>query len=115
MEDAVLTMLFLAGAGACALPAYTGRRGWVTDPAKGYTVPPTVRESPELTRLANTLVARWCTVASVLLLLPAAALAPSAFSDFQIPLPTWKLACLAAYGLIVSIVARYPFERISRL
>ncbi|WP_305091437.1 hypothetical protein [Prescottella sp. R16] len=115
MEDAVLTMLFLAGAGACALSAYIGHRGWVTDRSKGYDVPSTVRESPELTRLANTLVARWCTVASVLLLIPAAALAPSAFSNFQIPLPTWKLACLAAYSLIVIVVAMYPFERISRL
>ncbi|QBJ96351.1 hypothetical protein ERC79_10520 [Rhodococcus sp. ABRD24] len=115
MEDAVLAMIFLAGAGMCALAAYTGAQGWVTDPAKGYKVPSKVRASPELTGVANTLVARWCTVASVLYLIPAAALVPSVFSEFQIPLPTWKLVALAAYGMVVSMVAAYPFERISRL
>jgi hypothetical protein len=115
MEDAVLAMLFLAGAGVCALAAYTGAQGWVTDPEKGYKVPRKVRESPDLSRVANTLVARWCTVAAVLSLIPAAALISSTLSEYQIPLPTWKLATAAAYSLVVTLVGRYPFERISRL
>ncbi|QCQ91097.1 hypothetical protein [Rhodococcus sp. SGAir0479] len=115
MEDVVLALLFVAFAGVCALAAYTGTRGWVTDPAKGYRVPSTVRGNPELTRLANTLVARWCAAAAVLALIPAAALAPGIFSEFRIPLPTWKRAATAAYGFVVTAVARYPFVRIARL
>lgn len=115
MEDAVIALLFLIAAAAIGLAAYTGFRGWVTDPEKGYKVPDKVRHSPELSRAANALVARWCTVASVLALIPAVALVPSILSDMSIPLPLGKLAVTAIYGIVVSMVARYPFERISRL
>lgn len=115
MEDAVLAVLFLVGASVCALAAYTGARGWVTDPAKGYRVPVKVRESPELTRTANILVARWCTAAAVLAMIPAVALVPSIFADIHLPLPLGKLAATAVYGMVIAGVARYPFERISRL
>ncbi|RVW05109.1 hypothetical protein [Rhodococcus xishaensis] len=115
MADLVVALLFLIAAMASGLAAYIGFRGWVTDPDKGYEVPDRVRESPELSRTANELVARWCTVSSVLALIPAVALVPSILSDMEIELPLWKLAVTAVYGLVVGTMGRYPFDRISRL
>ncbi|RVW02275.1 hypothetical protein [Rhodococcus spongiicola] len=114
-EDVVIALLFFIAAAASGLAAYAGFRGWVTDPGKGYEVPDKVQESPELSRTANALVARWCSVAAILALIPAVALVPSILSDMNIQLPLWKLAVTALYGMAVTTVGGYPFERISRL
>lgn len=47
MENLVV-VLFGIAAVASGLAAYTGHKGWVTDPNKGYRVPDRVRRNPEL-------------------------------------------------------------------
>ncbi|WP_072690618.1 hypothetical protein [Rhodococcus marinonascens] len=116
MEDTVVALLFLMFALVNGYGVYVGYRGWVTDPEKhGWPIPDKVRDSPELTRVANSLVTRWCAVSSVLALIPAVALMPRILSEFQIELSIKELLAIAAYGMVVSVVAGYPFDRISRL
>ncbi|WP_314036490.1 hypothetical protein [Dietzia sp. CH92] len=115
MATTVLAGLFLLGAIASALAAYTGFKGWVTDPRRGYRVPDRVRRDPDASRRANSLVATWCLLAAGLALAPAVAVVPLLASDFRLEVSTGFLAATAAYGLIVATIARYPFERIKRL
>lgn len=115
MATTILAVLFLVGAIASALASYTGFKGWVTDPDRGYPVADHVRRDPESRRRANSLVATWCLLAAGLALAPAIAVIPLMASDFHIEVSTGFLAVTAAYGLVVATVARYPFERIRRM
>lgn len=111
----VVALLFLLAALVSGMAAYTGHKGWVTDPTKGYRVPDRVRTEPDLSRRANQLVATWCLLASGLAVAPSLALVPALLSDFRIEPSTQFLLVTAAYGVAVGAVARYPFERIRRL
>lgn len=115
MAAIVVALLFLLAAVVSGMAAYTGRKGWVTDPTKGYTVPERVRADPDLSRTANQLVATWCLLAAGLAVAPSVALLPTLLSDFRIEPSTQFLLVAAAYGVVVGAVARYPFERIRRL
>lgn len=115
MATTVLAVLFLVGAVVSALASYTGFKGWVTDPERGYAVPERVHRDAASARRANSLVATWCLVAAGLALAPVIAVVPLLASDFHLEVSTGFLAATAAYGLVVAAVARYPFERIRRM
>lgn len=115
MATTIVAVLFLVAAVASALASYTGFRGWVTDPDRGYRVPDHVRRDAESARRANALVATWCLLAAGLSLAPAIAVVPILMSDFHLEVSTGFLAATAAYGLVVGATARYPFERIRRM
>ncbi len=115
MTTTILAVLFLVGAAASAMASYTGFRGWVTDPERGYRIPEHVRQDGEAVYRANTLVATWCLLAAGLALAPAVAVVPLLVSDFHIEVSTGFLAATAVYGIVVAAVARYPFERIRRM
>lgn len=115
MENLVVVLLFSIAAVASGLAAYTGHKGWVTDPNKGYRVPDRVRRNPELSHRANRLVATWCLLAAGLALAPVVAVVPAMSSSFHIDMSLGFLAVTATYGLLVAAIARYPFARIQRL
>lgn len=115
MEHALIALLFGGAAVVSGLAAYTGHRGWVTDPDKGYRVPDRVRNNPVLAHRANRLVATWCLLASGLALAPAMAMFPAMASDFHVEMSVRFLAVTAVYGVVVASVGRYTFERIRRL
>lgn len=115
MATTILAVLFLVAAVASALASYTGFKGRVTDPDRGYRVPEHVKRDAASTRRANNLVATWCLLAAGLALAPAIAVVPILTSDFHLEVSTGFLAATAAYGLIVASIARYPFERIQRM
>lgn len=100
---------------ASLLAARTGRRGEVCDRAVGYEVPARVAAAPELNQRANQLVAHWCTAAGMLSAAPLVPLAVVIASDGSRGVPTWGLLVFVAYGLVVSTVGRYPFEKIKRM
>ncbi|WP_072690957.1 hypothetical protein [Rhodococcus marinonascens] len=114
--DTLLALLFLIAALMSGYGVYIGYRGWVTDPQKhGWPIPDKVRDSPELTRVANSLVTRWSAVSFVLSLIPVVALMPRVLSEFQIEMPIEELIALAVYATAVAVVGTYPFERIKKL
>lgn len=115
MGYTIIALAFGLAAVVSALAAYTGHRGWVTDPRKGYRVPARVRSDPELTHRANQLVGTWCLLAAGLALAPPLAVVPAMMSEFRLDASTGLLAATAAYALLVGAVARYPFARIQRL
>lgn len=115
MERVLIALLFGGAAVVSGLAAYTGHRGWVTDPDKGYQVPGRVRDNPVLAHRANRLVATWCLLASGLALAPTIAMVPTMASDFDVVMSVRFLAVTAVYGVVVASVGRYPFERIRRL
>ena len=115
MEHILIALLFGGAAVVSGLAAYTGHRGWVTDPDRGYRVPDRVRDNPVLSHRANQLVATWCLLASGLALAPAIAMFPAIASDFHIEMSSRLLAVTAVYGVAVAAIGRYPFERIRRL
>lgn len=106
-------LYFIALGLVCALAATTGNRGQVCDPVRGYNVPEHVRKDPALEKKANDIVAFWCTGASIMALPPVIVLPTTLSTGASPSLPA--LVVLAAYGLATGLIARYPFERISRL
>ncbi|AOW93896.1 hypothetical protein BFN03_17865 [Rhodococcus sp. WMMA185] len=97
--------------------AYKGFRGMATDirTRRGYKVSGKVRQSPELTRIANEIIARWCTVISVLALIPAVALVLGILPDVGIGARPWNVVIVVFYmwGLCSAMI--YPQLRLSRL
>lgn len=93
-----------------------GWQGKVTDRRLGYSVPERARTDPELRAKANKLVKNWCLLGAVLCVAPALALLPVLLSgEVRGPISLPVLAGWAAYTFIVSIVGRYPFEKIKKL
>lgn len=115
MGYTIIAVAFGLAATASALAAYTGHRGWVTDPRKGYRVPDRVRNDPVLTHRANRLVATWCLLAAGVASAPVIAVVPALMSEFRLDSSTGFLAVTAVYALAVGAIARYPFARIQHL
>ncbi len=105
---------FAVAAVVLLLAALTGHRGQVCERGIGYRVPARVESDPRLSGRANELVARWCTCGAVLAVLPLVPLT-WAVSRGTDEAPLSALVGLAAYGLLVTVVAAYPFERIEHL
>ncbi|MCF3121019.1 MULTISPECIES: hypothetical protein [Streptomyces] len=97
------------------LAARVGRRGEVCDRSVGYEVPDEVKRDPELREQANRLVAHWCTGAAILSLAPLIPVGQLLFTDGDWSIGTGGLIALAFYGLVVVVVAGYPFEKIKHL
>ncbi|RLU81367.1 hypothetical protein CTZ27_33070 [Streptomyces griseocarneus] len=97
------------------LAAVTGRRGHVCDRNRGYRVPAAVAADPRLAKKANDLVAFWCTGAAFLSVPPLIPLllrlTGDGREDFSVPV----LLAIAAYGFLVVVIGRYPFEKIRRM
>ncbi|RVW06161.1 hypothetical protein [Rhodococcus spongiicola] len=81
-----------------------------------YKASDAVRESPELTRKANELVARWCTAATVLVLIPVVTLT-LLWIFATITFPSWAFFwSVMVYMCVVPLAAvYYPQYRIRRL
>ncbi|QEU96757.1 hypothetical protein [Streptomyces kanamyceticus] len=97
------------------LAARVGHRGKVCDRSVGYEVPDEVKRDPALRAKANSLVAHWCTGAAILSLAPLIPVGNVLFADGDRSIGTWGLLAFAAYGLVVVVVAGYPFEKIKHL
>ncbi|ATL32948.1 hypothetical protein [Streptomyces formicae] len=97
------------------LAARVGHRGEVCDRSVGYEVPDEVKRDPELRAKANRLVAHWCTGAAILSLAPLIPVGNVLFADGERAIGTGGLLAFAAYGLVVVVVAGYPFEKIKHL
>ncbi|MFE0175966.1 hypothetical protein ACFWZ2_26950 [Streptomyces sp. NPDC059002] len=97
------------------LAARVGHRGEVCDRSVGYEVPDEVKRDPVLREKANRLVAHWCTGASILSLAPLIPVGNVLFADGDRAIGTGGLIAVAAYGLVVVVVAGYPFEKIKHL
>lgn len=114
MGHLLLFVLFGLATVACGLAALTGRRGDVCTRGVGYDVPAAVESDPALSRAANELVARWCTLGAVLAAAPLVPLGQAVLTHRD-PLPLSGLLVLAAYGFVLVCVGGYPFERIRHL
>ncbi|MFH8795904.1 hypothetical protein [Streptomyces sp. NPDC017941] len=97
------------------LAARVGRRGQVCDRSIGYDVPDEVKRDPALRARANQLVAHWCTGAAILSLAPLVPIGRVLLADGDRAIGTAGLLVVAAYGLVVVVVAGYPFEKIKHL
>lgn len=97
------------------LAARVGHRGEVCDRSVGYEVPDEVRRDPVLRAKANHLVAHWCSGAAILSLAPLVPLSSVLFAGGGRSIGTAGLLAVAAYGLVVVVVAGYPFEKIKHL
>ncbi|MGW8379297.1 hypothetical protein [Streptomyces sp. ODS28] len=114
---AYFTVVCFSVLGAVSLlAAVTGYRGQACDRHRGYEVPERVRADAALRKRANETVAFWCTGAAVLSVPP---LVPSAGAilrgDGGSSWSLGALAALAAYGFLVVVLSRYPFEKIKHM
>lgn len=111
----IIALIFVILTILSSIGAYIGHRGWVTNPKMGYSVPDRVRNDPALARKANQSVTTWCLFAAGLALAPAVAVIPAIVSDFYTEISLPFLVVNAIYAALVSSIAWYPFDRISRL
>jgi hypothetical protein len=96
---------------ALTYAASVGFRGRATHPDYyGARVSDAVKSTPRLRARANRSVGIWCTVSSVMAVVPIVWIG----SDFHRERTTWELAGLAAYVFVVVVVGGYPLEKIKK-
>ena len=111
----LIVVVFSFGALASGAAWWTAREGQVCDRSLGYEVPARVARDPALRKCANDLVRRYSRAACLLSMAPVLVLCAQAARQDHVTWSTAALLLMAAYGLIVAVIATYPCEAIKRL
>lgn len=105
MNTVLMLMLWFV---ALAYAASVGFRGRATHPDYyGARVSDTVKSTPRLRARANRSVGIWCTVSSMMAVVPIVWIG----SDFHRERTTWELAGLAAYVFVIVVVGVTRWRR----
>ncbi|MDI2131541.1 hypothetical protein [Yinghuangia seranimata] len=107
---------FAALALMTSIAAFTGYRGLVCHPRRGYpVVTRRISDDTHHAHEANRSVAHWCTGAALLSIAPLVPLGRLLGDGIEgQTLTTGSVVLLAAYGAALVVLGRYPFERIRR-
>lgn len=110
--NTVLMLMLMLWFVVFAYAASVGFRGTATHPDYyGARVSDAVKSTPRLRARANRSVGIWCTVSSMMAVVPIVWIG----SDFHRERTTWELAGLAAYVVVVVVVVGgYPLEKIKK-
>lgn len=109
--NTVLILMLMLWFVVFAYAASVGFRGRATNlDHYGARVSDAVKSTPRLRARANRSVGIWCTVSSVMAVVPIVWIG----SDFHRERTTWELAGLAAYVFVVVVVGTYPLEKIKK-
>lgn len=115
MAQFLLALICSAAFASLVHAALKGYRGTATSRTDGYGehLPDHVITDPVRRGRLNRMVFRWCASAALLYLPPLGYLVYVLF-DGNREMPLSVLIGLAVYGLIVSSIGRYPFERLKQ-